>query len=330
MADSLFLQNVIALIWDFDNTLIPGFMQEPLFQHYNVDPEEFWREVKQLPAFYEKRGIAVSADTIYLNHLLTYVHAGVFHDLNNQKLEQLGSELTFFEGLPDFFSNIKNSIEGNPQYKKHEIGVEHYIVSTGLMRMIKGSAVGKLADRVWGCEFIEDAAPKGYLAGVQGQLEKGLIGQIGYVIDNTSKTRAIFEINKGSNKFDIDVNATVPREKRRVPFQNIIYIADGPSDVPSFSIINQYGGKTFAVYKPRSREHFHQVYALQEQGRVHGIGEANYKDGSQTYLWLVHTAEQIANRIVADRAQVLADVVKPPPLHIVERPLPSPQRKPQE
>ncbi len=330
MANSLFLQNVIALIWDFDNTLIPGNMQELLFQHYGVDPEEFWREVNQLPNFYRHRGVIVSPDTLYLNQILTYVQEGVFGDLNNQKLESLGAKLSFFEGQPHFFSTIKKAVENDQDFSKHEISVEHYIVSTGLRRMIKGSAIGNLVDDIWGCEFIEAPASRGYLSGVQSTFTKEVISQIGYVIDNTSKTRAIFEINKGSNKFDIDVNATVPQDKRRVPFQNMIYVADGPSDIPSFSIINQYGGKTFAVYKPGSRKHFEQVYDLQAQGRVQGIGEANYQEDSQTYLWLVHTVVQMARQIVKDRAQVLADVVKPPPHHIVEQPLPSPLQKRQE
>jgi len=38
----LFLQNVIAIIWDFDKTLIPGYMQLPLFRHFGVDPHQFW------------------------------------------------------------------------------------------------------------------------------------------------------------------------------------------------------------------------------------------------------------------------------------------------
>ena len=77
------------------------------------------------------------------------------------------------------------------------------------------------------------------------------------MIDNTTKTRAIFEINKGTNKNPgIDVNAKVVPEDRRIPLQNMIYIADGPSDVPSFSVVKKGGGKTYAVYNPAVRAEF--------------------------------------------------------------------------
>ena len=42
----------------------------------------------------------------------------------------------------------------------------------------------------------------------------------------------------------IDVNARVPKNLRRVRFENMIYIADGPSDVPAFSVVKHYGGST--------------------------------------------------------------------------------------
>lgn len=45
--------NVIAVIWDFDKTLIDGYMQTPLFKDYNVDEKLFWKEVNELPDEYE-------------------------------------------------------------------------------------------------------------------------------------------------------------------------------------------------------------------------------------------------------------------------------------
>lgn len=34
----VFPQNVIAMVWDFDWTLIRGHMQAPLFRDYGIDP----------------------------------------------------------------------------------------------------------------------------------------------------------------------------------------------------------------------------------------------------------------------------------------------------
>ncbi|HAZ91568.1 MAG TPA: haloacid dehalogenase-like hydrolase, partial [Eubacterium sp.] len=39
------MANIIALIWDFDRTLIDGYMQDPMFEEYGVDKRQFWDEV---------------------------------------------------------------------------------------------------------------------------------------------------------------------------------------------------------------------------------------------------------------------------------------------
>ncbi len=41
---------------------------------------------------------------------------------------------------------------------------------------------------------------------------------------------------------DITVNSKLPDELRRVDFHNMIYIADGPSDIPAFSVVKGRGG----------------------------------------------------------------------------------------
>lgn len=46
----------------------------------------------------------------------------------------------------------------------------------------------------------------------------------------------------------VEVNTKMPEELRRVPFRNMIYVADGPSDIPAFSLVNKNQGATFAIY----------------------------------------------------------------------------------
>jgi hypothetical protein len=247
MNRQLFPQNVIAMIWDFDKTLIPGNMQGPLFRHFGIDEAIFWDEVDGLEEWYRARGAGLIArERLYLDHILAYVREGRMQGLSNDLLARLGAEMSFYEGIPDFLDLVRKSIESEPRFSDHQITVEHYIVSTGLRRMILGSAVAPFVDDIWACEFTELVAPPGYREH-QGQLfsPDGEIRQLIYTIDNTTKTRALFEINKGTNKNpSIDVNAKMAREDRRVPFQNMIYIADGPSDVPVFSVVEANGGRT--------------------------------------------------------------------------------------
>ncbi|MBT8371340.1 MAG: haloacid dehalogenase-like hydrolase [Deltaproteobacteria bacterium] len=320
MTQPLFLQNIIACIWDFDKTLSSGYMQAPIFEHYKVDAKNFWEEVEQLPEIYKKNGLdLISTDTLYLNHILTYARAGVFKGLNNSRLKELGAKIELYKGLPQFFEEIKSFVSKHADWQPHDIQVEHYIVSTGLRQMILGSEIAPYVDGVWGCEFVEDTPPPDYLRkGEKSVSNKArIISQIAYALDNTTKTRAIFEINKGSNKIpEIDVNAMIPAADRRVPFQNMIYVADGPSDIPVFSLINRFGGRTFAVYQPESSREFSQVNRLQKQKRVQSFGEANYTRGSQTAMWIINAISEISARIVESRERALGDKIGKPPRHL--------------
>ena len=67
------MKNIIAVIWDFDKTLVNGYMQDPIFKEYDVKASDFWKEVNSLPEKYKKeQGVKVNPDTIYLNHFLKY------------------------------------------------------------------------------------------------------------------------------------------------------------------------------------------------------------------------------------------------------------------
>lgn len=324
MTVPVFTQNVITVIWDFDKTLIPGNMQKPLFEHYEVDEPKFWDEANGLAEFYASQGHElISVDTMYLNHVLTYVEADRFKGLDNALLRKLGEKLVFYPGMPTFMADLRGIVDGDEEFRRHEITLEHYIISTGFRQTILGSAVAKHVEGVWGCEFIETVAPPDYLDDPPPVADNPVVTAVGYSIDNTTKTRAIFEINKGVNKFpeEIDVNATIAHEDRRVPFENMIYIADGPSDVPVFSILNQYGGRTLAVYNPQPEKfaEFKQVASLAAQSRVQAIGPADYNNGSHTTNWLRLWVTEIAEAIVARHERRLRESVSRAPRHLPER-----------
>ena len=136
----------------------------------------------------------------------------------------------------ELFQNLKALVAEKTEYQKHNIQLEHYIISTGLAEMIRGSAIAPLVEGIFGCEFIEAPLPPYYSQQSELPLKMEFeLSQIGTIVDNTAKTRYIFEINKGTNKYPkIDVNAAMAPAARRVPIERMLYIADGPSDVQSF------------------------------------------------------------------------------------------------
>jgi len=318
MTRNLHTQNIIACLWDFDKTLIPGYMQAPLFRRFGINEARFWDEVNALPEVYRKAGLIVSPDTIYLNHLITYVKSGHLKGLSNALLEEIGAELVFNPGLPGFFQKIKDHVAGRPDYQKHDIRVEHYIISTGLGAMIRGSAIAPYVDGIYGCEFIEEPMPQGYLEQPEFELVLGKeISQIGMAIDNTIKTRFIFEINKGCNRNpEISVNSNIRHEDRRVPFENMIYVADGPSDIPVFSVVKGYGGRTYAVYHPQSRDEFAQNDRLLQAGRIHAYGPSDFTPESPSAMWLKMHVDDIARRVIEEREYALSRRVGKPPRHL--------------
>lgn len=305
------MSNIIALVWDFDKTLINGYMEDPIFEHYNVDSKKFWIEVNDLPRKYqEEQNVQVNKDTIYLNHFINYAKSGKFKDLNNEKLKSFGKELNFYSGVFELFEKTKNNLLINSCYKEHNIKVEHYIVSTGLKKVIEGSKIMQYVDGVWGCEFIEAKDNDG----------KAHISEIGYTIDNTSKTRALFEINKGVNRQDInvEVNTKIPENMRRVHFINMVYVADGPSDIPAFSVVNKNGGSTFAVYPKGDKKAMKQVEMLREEGRIKMYAEANYSEGTTADMWICNTIINIADKIVETEKDQLSKVTgKGIPQHLI-------------
>lgn len=283
------MQNVIAIIWDFDKTLINGYMQSPIFQEYGIDEKTFWQEVNNMPKQMKKLGVRVNQDTAYLIHFTRKAKDGTFKGLSNAKLREYGSKQNFYAGIPEFLQKTKEILSDNSECKEYNIRVEHYIVSTGFAEVIKGTSLKDLVEDIWGCELIEG----------KGVDDEPVISEICYTIDNTTKTKAIFEINKGVNKNDaINVNSKMNDIQRRVAFENMIYIADGPSDVPAFSLVKKYGGSTFAIYPKGDMGAFKQVEQLREDARIDMFAEADYTEGSTAYMWIVNKIHEYANRII--------------------------------
>jgi hypothetical protein len=184
--------------------------------------------------------------------------------------------------------------------------------------MIEGSLLATHVEDIWACEFVEGPSDAGFPTPSPAPPlgSTPVITEIAYAIDNTTKTRAVFEIHKGPNKNpQIDVNSWMAPSDRRIPFEHMIYAADGPSDVPVLSVVKRYGGRTYGVYAPGSDTAFRQIDALHREGRIDCGGPSDYTAGSHSRLWLLHAVRGICDQIAMTRERAIAERVNPPPRH---------------
>jgi phosphoglycolate phosphatase-like HAD superfamily hydrolase len=107
------MQNIIAVIWDFDKTLVDGYMQDPIFQDFEIDSSEFWKVVNALPNKYKEKGVKVNPDTIYLNQFIKEANGGKFPGLSNTMLRDYGEKQKFYNGIPEIFEKTLNLLSND-------------------------------------------------------------------------------------------------------------------------------------------------------------------------------------------------------------------------
>ncbi|MBR1507583.1 MAG: haloacid dehalogenase-like hydrolase [Eubacterium sp.] len=246
---------VVAIMYDFDKTLCTKNMQEYSFiPDIGLSVEEFWSAANNL------------SRSLQMDGILAYMWQMINESRKNSKsihrkdFVKLGNSLEFYDGVNEWFDRINN------YGKKAGVQVEHYVISSGLREIIEGSSIYKKFKEVYACEFMYD--------------ENDTACWPKNVVNYTTKTQFLFRINKGVSDLSDDksLNNYIPEDERRVPFRNMIYIADGITDVPCMKLVKVNGGYSIAVYQKKKKE---QANELLRDNRVNYIVQADYKENSE-------------------------------------------------
>ncbi len=249
------MTNKIAIMYDFDETLCTKNMQEySLIPNLNTDAKTFWSNV------------GVTAKEGNMDLTLAYMYCiinrakEVNYPIKRDAFQQLGKDIEYYPGVEEYFARI---VEFGKQYN---LEVEHFIISSGTKEIIEGCSIYSAFTKVFASEFHYD--------------KNGFADWPALAINYTGKTQFLFRINK--NALDIydneTVNSYIAHDKRDIPFDHMIYLGDGLTDVPCMKLVKGNGGYSIGVYtneKPAT------IKRLLDEDRVNFAAKADYREGSQ-------------------------------------------------
>lgn len=271
-------KHIIALLYDFDKTLSPKDMQEYSFiPQLGMKADEFWSEANKL-------SVANDMDRI-LAYMFLMVKLAKKNDIpiTKESFQALGKDVKLYKGVSSWFKRINDFGESLG------VTIEHYILSSGLKEIIEGTSIAKEFKRIYACEFHYNAS--------------GNADWPKQAVNFTTKTQFLFRISKGVLDVldDQKLNTKIKDEERRVPYQNMIYLGDGMTDVPCMKLVKQYGGHSIAIYTKKEKQ---KVAPLLRDNRVDFISEGDFSKDS-------HLEELVKDIIRLNVARCeLADISK--------------------
>jgi len=263
----------IALLYDFDNTLARGYMQQYGFM------QEFGYE-NVIDFFKTCEEVSLDKDMDQCLSFLCGVHElAEKHNkiLTKDYLRKFGKDIQYFNGVEKWFDKI-NAIGSEYGYE-----IEHYIVSSGLREIIEGTTIAKHFKRIYANFF----AYKNDIAFWPAQ-----------VVNYTSKTQYIYRVRKNLlddlSKLD-KINAKMA-EDEVLPFKNIIYLGDSETDIPSFKVIKNSGGMSICVYDETDDKSKKTAQKCFIEGRVNYFTPADYTENGDLYSLIKNYVINIAKQ----------------------------------
>jgi len=274
------MKETVAVVFDFDDTLATdttsGFLE-----HWGEKPGSFWND--KVNRLLEQGWDPIPAYLYRLIEASKNRPAG--ERITKQRLAAFGSRVRFHHGVTRIFSKLKATAESvHP-----DLRLEFYIISSGIREIIVNTRISGQFKHIWACDF--------HYAGQTGEI---LFPK--NVISFTDKTRYLFQISKGfvgpeyENR-PFEVNRRVPEENIRIPFEKMIYVGDGYTDIPCFSLIRKQQGIAIGVFDPARKEKWRQAWGFIEENRVSNLVPADYSKGSALEQSLLMAVDSMARRV---------------------------------
>lgn len=271
------MEATVAIVFDFDDTLAPD-STSAFLKSVGVDIDSFWKE--------EVGGLLKDGwDPIpaYLYKMLQF--SKETSPISGTSLENFGKKIEFYPGVTSIFDRLKNYA----QSISPEVKVEFYLISSGLGRMLNNCSIARHFTQIWASDFLYNL--------------EDIIEFPKKIVSFTDKTRYIFHISKRLvgeryKGMPFEVNRKEP-PNNRIPLEHMIFVGDGYTDVPCFTLIRKAGGTPIVVCEDQDK--WGRAWSFLREQRVQYCAIADYSEdsmlSSSLKRSLKHTIEKILTKM---------------------------------
>lgn len=269
--------NRIAIVFDFDDTLSPDTFDE-LIKDLGLNVDEF-RQQRYEPL--KNAGWDHVAARFYCLIQESKHRQDIQNKITKDYLMRFGQRLQPFDGVTDMFDRLHHCV----QTLNSEVELELYIITGGFAEVVRHTCIAPYFTQIWGCEFHYS--------------ETGEIEFLKRSISHTEKTRYLMQIASGRDQVDGDGRSfayrDVSADQLHIPLSQMIYVGDGTSDVPCFSVLNDGGGIAIGVYK--EAQTWEEQIQVSKSQRVTNLATADYRPDSELMRSLTLALESLCKQI---------------------------------
>ena len=262
----------VLIAFDFDRTLATDTITA-ILELYGMGREEWDREFDgQLGDGWD--------DIIRRGQALIELGNARGEPLTRERMQQAAEGVRLYDGvldMPDHLRRIAREIHP-------EIEVEFVVLSSGYAEIINATEVARVFDRTFASGFHFDGDGRAVcIKRIIGHPEKALH------LEALGKTNSIDGANAPrAAKRDVD------EHDRYVPFDQMIYLGDGASDLPAFAFMKSSGGQAIAIDK---NQVFDSADEQTRSQRVDNLAPPDYSAGGELLISLEHAVRACASRI---------------------------------
>lgn len=277
------LSNRIAIVFDFDDTLVPDTV-DALLESLGIDALEFRQE--KIRPLVDKGWDKILARFSAL--IEESKRQG--NKITQEYIASFGQQLAPFDGVKKMFYHLQQCAHQlNPK-----VEVEFYLITCGMVEIARHNCIAPNFKAMWGCEFSYG--------------DRNGIEFLKKIVTHTEKTRYLFQIAKGFDDYQDDgktfVYRDLPPEELHIPLAQVIYVGDGESDIPCFSLMNQEQGIAIALYKNSTPEEWGRELKMTQSQRVANLAPVDYSENSELMQSLTLAVEGLCKRIALQELSV--------------------------